>query len=150
MESPPPSNLRTPNKGSLITSRTQRAVATWLFLLQKNRLGMQWLIMSEMTNSRRICHGQQRTRCWRGWQFCRVARRAVALTTRRCHTQCEVPDTYGAGKAREEYAQWQLVRGTDRRLRTGPRKNREENSLHTCTTTGEVWACTSWWLPSPL
>lgn len=77
----------------------------------------------KMTNSRSICHGQQRTRCWRGRRFCSIVRRALALTTRRCHAQSEVPDRCGAGKACEKCVQRQLIRGTDRSLRIGPRKN---------------------------
>lgn len=79
----------------------------------------------EMTNSRSICHGQQRTRCWRGRRFCKVSRRALAPTKRRCHTQSEVPDRCGAGKACKKCVQRRLVRGTDSSLRIGPRKNQE-------------------------
>lgn len=39
----------------------------------------------------------------KGAAILQVARRAIALTTRRCHSQSEVPDTQGAGKAREKY-----------------------------------------------
>lgn len=36
-----------PNKGSLLSRAAHYGtVATWLFLLQKYRLGMQWLIVS--------------------------------------------------------------------------------------------------------